>query len=219
MLINNISISQREEYQILIFIIDGQNLTQITEYKQLNNTNQWNPCIPMPFDDNITINISFVDNIYNNFRNWYPLQICDYPYNFVNYKNEYLFYRKGEQDLYEGKSLNIHNLSIHDYIINYNRNYPIARNTPHKKVDISLHYGSFINISSVTTDALFYVSSASKTLFSDCLFSNISAEIMFYNHVKYFFFHICFVHFFLLNLYIFIYRMKMVLCMSMIVIL
>ena len=195
MLIKNISISVWDEYQTSIYIIDGQNLTQIIEYKQLNNTNQWNPCIPMPFEKDTIINITFVDNGYNNFRDWYPSQICDYPYNFVNYKNKYLFHRKNDAAgfFYEGTSLNIHHLSIHDYIINDNKNYPIVGNTGTSRisVELTLHYGSFINISSVTTEALFYAAAgtALKKCFNDCLFSNISAKIIFYNNVKHFFFH------------------------------
>ena len=74
----------------------------------------------MPFLDTIQNYITFVDNkSNNNFRDWYPLQICDYPYNFVNYKNQYLF--DGGIILY------INNLNINNYIINDNTNYPISR--------------------------------------------------------------------------------------------
>ena len=90
-LINNESNHDPRPYYINVYIIDGQNITQIKEYIQLNNTNKWNPCIPKPFGDDVYISITFADNKYNNFRDWYPLEICDYPYNFVNYTNKYLF--------------------------------------------------------------------------------------------------------------------------------
>ena len=176
-----------------VYIIHGQNMTQIIEYKQLNNTNQWNPCIPMPFGHDNIINITFVDNENNDFRDWYPLQICDYPHNVENYKNEYLFDQVNNQptfatEIYHEKSLNIHNLVIHDYIINVNRNYPIARNTPHMEEDLTFHYGSFINITKVIIDALFHT--GSKSSFYNSLFSNISAEMIFYSDVKHFFLYL-----------------------------
>ena len=84
MVINQFSYQKFE-----IIIIDGQNLTQI-KYKQLSNTNQWNPCIQCHLYG--IYQYHFVDNKSNNFRDWYPLEICDYPYNFVSYKNDYLFH-------------------------------------------------------------------------------------------------------------------------------
>ena len=133
-----------------IYVIDGQNINQIKEYKQWDFAKIWNPCIPIPFDteyNSAFISITFVSNQSNNFRDWYPLQICDYPYNFMNYSNQYLF--DG------GYVVNIYNLNIDNYIINDNTNYPIARNLG--KGQFSIHNGIFINISSSTTDPCFIV--------------------------------------------------------------
>ena len=164
MLINDIA-DWRDEHTI--YIIDGQNITQIKQYKQLNNTNKWNPCIPMPFDNSIDISLIF--DKYGNFRDWYPLQICDYPNNFINYKNEYLF------DC--GYRLIIDNLYINNYVINFNTNYPISRNIA--GYSLSVYHGTFINISSIITDPLFY-SNAYRLILNDSLFSNISTEIILY---------------------------------------
>ena len=173
MLINNSS--EWREYQI--YIIDGQNITQIKDYQQMNNTNKWNPCIPMPFAENKQISIIFADNGYNSFRKWYPLQICDFPNSFVNYRNEYLF--DG------GEYLIINNLNIQNYIINDTTNYPIAISKNIWGRFFSIHHGVFSNISSATTDPLFYSNYATNT-FNNSLFSNISAQMIFYHNVKLF---------------------------------
>ena len=67
-------------------IVDGQSISDIKAYKKADNTNQWNPCLPMPFNY-ATVTINFTST----FRDWYPLQICDYENNSVYYRNEYLF--------------------------------------------------------------------------------------------------------------------------------
>ena len=183
MLISNIA-EWRDDYTI--YIIDGQNITQIKQYMQLNNTNNWNPCIPMPFDNSIDIILIF--NKYSNFRDWYPLQICDFPNNFVNYKNEYLF--DG------GYFLIINNLNINNYVINDNTNYPISRNI--LGYMLSIQHGTFINISSMITNPLFY-SNTGRDILNESLFGNISTEIILYDvrllflsSSKYFMSYCCF---------------------------
>ena len=43
-----------------IHIIDGQNETQIKQYKQMNQTHsKWNPCIPATFNDDKSITLTF----------------------------------------------------------------------------------------------------------------------------------------------------------------
>ena len=78
MLIENGYRSEWPYYQTYIYVIDGQNITQIGQYKQLNNTDGWNPSIPIPFTmlfyDSRLISINFVSNKPNNFRDWYPLR-------------------------------------------------------------------------------------------------------------------------------------------------
>ena len=188
MLINNISELDRGYYTI--YVIDGQNITQIKQYKQLDNTNKWNPCIPMPFNERVSI--TFVYNEYNNFRAWYPLQICDFANNFVNYKNEYLF--DG------GFILIINNLNIDNYIIKDNTNYPISRNTVGYM--LSIHHGTFVNISSISTDPLFY-SNTDRSIVNDSLFINISTEIILYE-VKLFSLLFLQISFVLCSLYMYI---------------
>ena len=122
----------------------------------------------MPFNNSIDINLIF--DKYSNFRDWYPLQICDYPNNFVNYKNEYLF--DG------GFELIIINLNINNYVINYNTNYPISRNIAGYR--LSIHHGTFINISSIIPDPLFH-SNTGRDILNDSLFSDISTEIILYD--------------------------------------
>ena len=63
---------------IHINVIDGQNKTEISKYKELNNTNNWNPCLPMPFIIIATVSITFLSNNHSIWRDWYPFRICDY---------------------------------------------------------------------------------------------------------------------------------------------
>ena len=124
--------------------MNGQNISQIEKYKQLNNTNNWNPCIPIKFYGNKSITITFKGSSIN----WYPLKICDYQNNSMYYKNEYLF--DG------GKSLIINNLNINNYTINNNTNYPIVRSIEYVGASIVINNGSFINISSTINNSLFW---------------------------------------------------------------
>ena len=151
-----------------IVLIDGQNITEIKKYKQLNSTNNWNPCIPMP-STSLSMDITFLSTNDSIWRDWYPLDICDYQNNSVNYKNKYLF---------DGNRISLNNLRISNYMINNNRNYPIAKATRW----LYLGNGSLINVSSVTQNALFYVGSCS---FVHNYMSNITAEmILYYMTVK-----------------------------------
>ena len=115
-----------------IYIINGQNTSQINEWKQ-RNTLKWNPCIPKRFDEDKSITITFISNSI-----WYPLNVCNYQNNSMSYQNQYLF--DG------GKALTINNLNIIDYIIDDNTNYPILNS----RFDdaITLNHGLIINISS-----------------------------------------------------------------------
>eukprot|EP01084_Bolivina_argentea_P099773 179304_1 len=155
-----------------IYIIDGQNQAQIEYYKLLNNTNGWNPCLPMTVS---TIKITFGVNNENIWRDWYPLNICDYPNNAMYYRNKYLF---------DGVSVTLNHLSIHDYQINYDTNYPITRSKMTSRgysSSIIINHGSFINITSSTTQALFYSNSFSNgwdLIFVSSSFQNVSATMI-----------------------------------------
>ena len=127
----------------------------------------------------ITITINFVTN---SFRDWYPLGICDHPNNYVQYKNKYLF------DVSQAAAdLKIYNLKINNYIINDNRNYPIVRlisNNPFPAPrSFVIVNGSFINISSFTTDSLFY-GDIQHSILKDNYFNNISTQMIFHKQVK-----------------------------------
>ena len=83
----------------------------------MDNTKGQNPCIPIRFNEDKTIVITF-DNT-DIWRNWYPLDICDYSNNTYKYQNEYSF---------DGaRSLTLNNLTIYDYIIDDSTNYPFVR--------------------------------------------------------------------------------------------
>ena len=121
----------------------------------------------MPFSVQINLTITFYDNEYNKFRNWYPLQICDYADNLLNYKNEYLFDVPGT---IKGTGLIVNNLNIENYIINNNTNYPISRTIDAEHSTwFCIHRGTFIKISSVTTDPLFYSDALAPPLRIVCL--------------------------------------------------
>ena len=68
----------------------------------------------------------------------------------------------------------------------------------------SIHDGTFINISSVTTDPLFYSNSIYNNFYGS-LFSNISAEIIFYYDVKLFSFCFSWISYVLFHLYMYLY--------------
>ena len=135
-----------------IYIIDGQNQIQIEQYKTLNNTNSWNPCIPMTFkgiNNNYfgsTIKITVTFSSDTSWRDWYPLHVCDFPNNTDQYKNMYLF--QSEEGLY------LNNLKIDGYTIHNATNYPIM-STNYKRSS-GITNGLFRNVSCTTSDPLFF---------------------------------------------------------------
>ena len=84
-----------------MYIIHGQNMTQIQYHQQSNNTLGWNPCLPMTIATPITVTFDSENLV--TWRSWYPLNICDYTNNTNQYKNEYLF--EGEINLTINKCL------------------------------------------------------------------------------------------------------------------
>ena len=153
-----------------IYIINGQNQTQIGQYIKLNNTNQWNPCLPLPFDYTRSITITFHST---NWRDWYPYITCDYRSNTEYYKNTYLF--DG------GSSLILNYLNMNDYEIDNNTNYPIISTMRYYNASITINHGSFTNITSMIPAALF--SSRSSIYVSNTSFINIMVSgIMFYGY-------------------------------------
>ena len=149
---------------IQIFV-DGQNQEQIQEYVTLNNTNNWDPCIPMTFHNNFSITIGFDNDFIDNFADWYPLEICNYNNKTLNYRNEYLF--DG------GKSITINNLIIDNYFIadNNKSNYPFIRSIDYYNASVTCNNCSLINISS-NAQYLF------NTIGSIYLFNNLFMNVV-----------------------------------------
>ena len=162
---------------IEIFVVDGQNQTQIESYIKLSNTNNWDPCIPITFNRRSTITITFNSDIINDSRDWYPSQLCNNNSSGSKYLNEYLF--DG------GRSLIINNLIIRNYVsasTNY-RNYSFIRSIGYHDASITCNNCSFINISSI--HKYFFNSMASIYLFNN-LFSYIkTSQPIIYGQNKY----------------------------------
>ena len=127
-----------------MYVIDGQNHEQIQQYQRSDNTNKFNPCIPMIINDDKSISITFGDNIW---KEWYPINICDHDNNTFGFQNEYLF---------DGGSYVILSvLIITDYIITQQRNYPILRSDIYYNSSITVNNGSITNINSSINKHLF----------------------------------------------------------------
>eukprot|EP01084_Bolivina_argentea_P168052 291525_1 len=78
-----------------IYVIDGQNETQIADNMNKANNYTYHPCLMRPMsitESNITIYISFDANLITNMKDWYP-QICiNHDMNTsTNYINKYMF--------------------------------------------------------------------------------------------------------------------------------
>eukprot|EP01084_Bolivina_argentea_P309866 536024_1 len=146
-----------------IYIVDGQNITQILFYQQLNNTHNWDPCIPTRFYGNKSLAITFNIEYINHLRDWYPLEICSQPLVHTNYKNQYLF--DG------GNTIIINNLIIDDYSIDGKRSYPFIQSAEYINASVTCNNCSFINISSSNTNPLL-VTNASIYIINN-LFLNV----------------------------------------------
>eukprot|EP01084_Bolivina_argentea_P152182 265507_1 len=132
-----------------IYVLDGQNTTEIINYVALNNTYNYDPCILKRLtiwrDVTISFNPQYIHDIYD----WYPKHLC-YS-NGRQYVNEYLF------DVTD--DLKLENLIITDYeITDVNGNYPLIhsdyRNYRYSIDVVSLNNCSFKNITSSINDAL-----------------------------------------------------------------
>ena len=160
-MINNISSNISD---IEIFIYDGQNNAEIIEnYIKLHGTNNnWDPCLPITFNNKTSITITFNQDLIKNFVDWYPIQICN---NYTTYKNEYIF--DG------GKSLTLNNMIINNY---YNTNYSFIRSIDYFDALILCKNCSFINISSSNIQKPLFNTIAS-IFFYDNIFINITSSV------------------------------------------
>eukprot|EP01084_Bolivina_argentea_P279301 477485_1 len=152
---------QHNDYEM---IINGQNKTDIINYHHLQNTNRFDPCLPVTFNNDIHITISFNKTLINDMNHWYPRKICE---NDRNYKNKYMF--EG------GKSLTINNLFINNYpLINDTyKSYNFAKcysNT----VGISCINCIFNNIISINNYPLFYTFSEIHLIHNE--FTNLTVS-------------------------------------------
>eukprot|EP01083_Nonionella_stella_P074841 203121_1 len=122
-----------------IYVIDGQNETQIDGYHTFSNTNTYDPCVPIPFQTSYDVSITFDDNMITNLLDWYPLHICQN--HSLSYHNEYMF--EG------GRSLTINNLIINDYAItDANDTYSIIRSVDYYNASILCNNCTFRNVTS-----------------------------------------------------------------------
>ena len=103
--------------------VDGQNITQIKQYQNTTRGGysgktgfNWNPCLPIPFSIDTSVTITFDGPAFENWRNWYPLEICDYQKNTIKYDNDCLF---------KGDKLTLNNLTMDNYFVDDNTNYII----------------------------------------------------------------------------------------------
>ena len=90
-----------------LYIMGGQNSTQIKLNQEANIALNWDPCIAITFLNTQRVTITFEK--VTTFEDWYPYQICyKRQNNSRKYTNTYLFAG--------GQSLTINNLVISDYI-------------------------------------------------------------------------------------------------------
>ena len=94
-----------------IHIIDGQNISSIQQHLSNNDTDNYNPCLPLPFTVNTAITITFNNTNISDFEQWYPMKICEQLQ--ILYRNEYFFDSKTS-------SITINNLRISDYNLSEN---------------------------------------------------------------------------------------------------
>ena len=102
--------------ELNIYVIDGQNETEIMNHIIMNDTDNYNPCLPILFTAEQDITITFdADNI-NDFSDWYPKELCENQ----TYINEYMFDGFG--------TIEFTNLIISDQYI-HNDSYSLIRTT------------------------------------------------------------------------------------------
>ena len=117
---------------------------------------------------------SMIITFNSEFRDWYPLKICDKENNTIQYNNEYLF---------DGaKSITINNININHYIINYNRNYPILRSNDWFNASITVNNATFVNITSFIENPLFYTKSSIHIINGFVININVSNIIFYASH-------------------------------------
>eukprot|EP01084_Bolivina_argentea_P281231 481144_1 len=143
----SIHIKQSTFENCIINLIDGQNETEIINYNTLNNTNGFNPCLPIPFSSNKSIIITFNQTKITEFNQWFPKTICDFVNDNKTYLNKYMF--DG------GHYLTINNLIIQNYTLKNNLNGFITSSNWFNAT-IKCDNCLFINIISLNAHPIFY---------------------------------------------------------------
>eukprot|EP01083_Nonionella_stella_P066591 175475_1 len=162
-----------------IYVIDGQNETQIETYLASQTITTYDPCLPIPFESYYHIEITFDETIMD-LRTWYPLHLCQNHSR--DYSNEYMF--DG------GAALTINNLIINDYVISdWNDSYSFIRDISHTNASVTCNHCVFKNITSSVVGPWpgkhQLIHSMAVVDLYDCLFSDIhtEGEIIFADHV------------------------------------
>lgn len=181
---NKIIWEKQKQYEI--YIIDGQNISQIEQYHKVDDNN-WDPCIPTPFVNDskiwgVIITFTFDPVNIQNMNDWYPFQVCNKSENITKYRNKYLFDMGYAHGIFN-------NLIINDYTINNNTNYPIITSKGILQIlghtaQIILNNVSIHNVSSSISSALvdtFAAIDIIKSEFMDITVSNTIFHINFTN--------------------------------------
>eukprot|EP01083_Nonionella_stella_P046425 124337_1 len=147
--------------------VDGQNETDINQYISSDNTNNYDPCLPIPFDPTRHIFIMFNSTLIQDTIDWYPYHLC----NKKRYKNDFLFAG--------GRYMSLSNLVIKNYAItNKNGSYPLIRSGLTPIAEVMCDTCTFQNItSSITEKPLIYT--AGRIQFSNTQCIDIYAESRF----------------------------------------
>ena len=166
--LNNVTNEIIQQIPPTIYVIDGQNQSEIQRHLIMDDTNGYDPCLPLPFINSRDITIEFDSTQITNMNQWLPINICNGSY--YLYHNDFLF--DG------GKSLIINNLIITNY-----SNYPFIRSIDYFDASITCNYCIFKNIYTQSSDSL--IDSRSSIYLSNTEFINIQvsiAESIIYSH-------------------------------------
>eukprot|EP01084_Bolivina_argentea_P047931 88365_1 len=151
--------------EFVIIVMDGQNKSDINQYHQLQNTDNYDPCLPIPFDGEKQITIQFItEQIMDDL---FPKDICDLDNNI--YLNEYIF--DG------GNVLNIIYWNVNSYTSHTNSSYGLIRNFDNLNASVICNSCVFSNISWMNQNvkSLFYISSS--FYLRNVTFSNIISSM------------------------------------------
>eukprot|EP01084_Bolivina_argentea_P106620 190742_1 len=138
----------------MIIVHDGQNPKDIEQYfNKPNSDDDYNPCLPVPF--NVAVEIIFNETFVKDMNDWYPQNICDDSYNFLN---KYMFW--------SSDTLTINNLIINNFMPSIG--FIMSKQT-------YCNQCIFTNIITNTTSAMFNVTAYQNLYLRDNIFINIES--------------------------------------------